>query len=157
MKEEIVKNGGKDGLAIECISACLLKAGVSIKSNLFTFVVAHAPTEKAPERQKDKYVAAINSTLASVSAREGVFVLTDTNARTGKRGGEADSKVLGAYGREVLNENGKILLCFAEDNKLTLLNTFCTPKHDVSYTFQNANHNKRNIRLYYILTKQADR
>ena len=60
-------------------------------------------------------------------AREHVFVLTDANARTGKRrerGGETDSKVLGAYGRDVLNENGKLLLRFAEDNKLALLNAF---------------------------------
>ena len=43
--------------------------------------------------------------IASVPAREYVFVLTDANASTGKRGeggGEADSKVLGAYGRDKL-------------------------------------------------------
>ena len=77
-------------------------------------------------------MAALNRTVASVPAREYVFVLTDANARTGKRdegGGEADSKVLGAYGRDKLDENGKLLLGFAEDNKLALLNTFfCTPK-----------------------------
>ena len=94
-------------------------------------------------------------------AREYVFVLTDANARTGKRGedrGETDSKVLGAYGRDKLNENGKLLLGFAEDNKLALLNTFfCTPKSGVSYTFQSANRSKGQVRLDYILTKQADR
>ena len=75
-------------------------------------------------------MSALNSTVASVPAREHVFVLTDANARTGKRGeggGEIDSKVLGAYGRDVLNENGKLLLRFAEDNKLALLNTFFAP------------------------------
>ena len=81
-------------------------------------------------------MAAINCTVASVLAREYVFVLTDANARTGKRGeggGEADSKVLGAYDRDKLSENGKLLLGFAEDNKLALLNTlFCTPKSGVS-------------------------
>ena len=65
---------------------------------------------------------------------------------TGKRGeggGEADSKVLGAYGRDKLNENGKLLLGFAEDNKLALLNTFfCTPKSGASYPFQSANRSK---------------
>ena len=70
--------------------------------------------------------------VASVPAREYVFVLTDANARAGKRGegdGEAGSKVLGAYGLDKLNDNGKLLLGFAEDNKLTLLNTFfCIPK-----------------------------
>ena len=80
-------------------------------------------------------MAALNYTVGSVPAREYVFVLTDANARTGKRGeggGEADSMVLSAYGRDMLNVNGKLLLGFAEDNKLALLNTFvCTPKSGV--------------------------
>ena len=124
-------------------------------------MVAYASTEEAPEGQKARYMAAPNCTVASVPAREYVFVLADANARTGKRGeggGEADSKVLGAYGRDKLNENGKLLLGFAEDNKLALLNTFfCTPKSVVSSTFQSANRSKGQARLDYILTTQADR
>ena len=157
IKEEIVKKAGKDGITIECINARLLKARISIKSSLVTFVVAYAPTETATEGEKAKYMSTLNSTVASVPAREHVFVLTDANARTGKRGeggGEIDSKVLGAYGRDVLNENGKLLLRFAEDNKLALLNTFfCTPKSGVSYTFQSANRGKGQARLDYILKK----
>ena len=66
--------------------------------------------------------------------------------------------MLGAYGRDVLNENGKLLLGFAEDNKLALLNTlFCTSKTGVSYTFQSTNRSKGRSRLDYILIKQADR
>ena len=65
--------------------------------------------------------------------------------------------MLGAYGRDKLNENGKLLLGFAEDNKLALLNTFfCTPQNGVSYTFERANRSKGQARLDYILTKQAD-
>ena len=44
----------------------------------------------------------------AVSAAEQVFVLMDANARTERRGaggGNADSKVLGACGRDVLNDN----------------------------------------------------
>ena len=108
-------------------------------------------------------MAALSCTVASVPA----FHLTDVNARTGKRGeggGEADNKVLGAYGPDKLNKNGKLLLGFAEDTKLALLNTlFCTPKNGVSYMFQSANRSKGQARLAYILTKpyiltkQADR
>ena len=54
--KEIVKKAGEDGIANECISARLLKAGISIKSNFVTFVVAYAPTEEAPEGQKVKYM-----------------------------------------------------------------------------------------------------
>ena len=106
-------------------------------------------------------MAALNCTVALVPAREYVFVLTDANARTGKRGeggGEKDIKALGVCARDKLNKNGKLLLGFAEDNKLALLNTFfCTPKSGVSYTFQSANRSKRHARLNYIPTKQADR
>ena len=83
-------------------------------------MVAYAPTEEAPEGQKAKYMATFNNTIASVPPREYVFLFTDANARTGKiceGGGEAGSKVLGAYGRDVLNESGKLLLNFEEDNK----------------------------------------
>ena len=54
--------------------------------DLDIFVVAYAPTEEAPEGQKAKYMAAQNCTVASVPAREYVFVLTNANARTGKKG-----------------------------------------------------------------------
>ena len=119
-------------------------------------MVAYAPTEEAREGYKAKYMAALNCTVALVPAREYVLVSTDANARTGKRGesgGEADSKVLGANGRDKLNENGKLLLGFAEDNKLALLNTFFfTPKSGVTYTFQSANRSKEQAGLDYILT-----
>ena len=106
-------------------------------------------------------MAALNCTVASVPARDYVFVLTHANARAGKRGeggGEADSKRLGAYGRDKLIENGKLLLGFAEDNKLAFPNTLIyTPKNGVSYTFLSSNRSKGQARLDYILTKQADR
>ena len=106
-------------------------------------------------------MAALSSTVPSVPAREYVFVLTHEDVRTGKRGegsGEAGCEVLGAYGRDVLNENDKPLLGFTEDNTLALLNAFfCNPKRGVSYTFQSANNSKRQIRLDHILTKQMDR
>ena len=43
IKEEIVKKAGEDGVIIEGISARLMKARISIKSNFVRFVVAYAP------------------------------------------------------------------------------------------------------------------
>ena len=161
IKEKIVKTTGEDGIAIECISARILKTLISNKSNFVTFEAAYAPTEEALKGQKAKYMAALNCTVASVPAQGLVFALTDANARTGKiceSREEAESKVLGAYGRDKLNKNGLLLLGFTEDNKLALLNTsFCTPSSGVSYTFQSANRSKEQARLGFILTKQAER
>ena len=54
MKENIVKRAGKDGIAIECISARFLKVSILIKINDVTFVVAYAPTKEAAKGQKAK-------------------------------------------------------------------------------------------------------
>ena len=62
IKEKIVKKAGEDGIIIDCISARLLMARISIKSNFVVLVVAYAPTEEAPEGQKAKYMAALNCT-----------------------------------------------------------------------------------------------
>ena len=86
IKKESVKKVGKDGIAIECISARLLKARVLIKSNFVAFVVAYAPSEEAPEWQKAKHTAALNSTVASATTRKNVFALTHANARIERRG-----------------------------------------------------------------------
>ena len=72
--------------------------------------------------------------------------------------GWTDSKVLGAYGRDDLNDNGERLLIHATDKKLALLNTYyATPARGISYTFQGANRGKAQYRLDYILTRQVDR
>ena len=80
-------------------------------------------------------MTALNSTVASVPAREYVFVLTGANAMAGKRGEggwEPDSSVLRASGQGKLNKNGKLLLGFTEGNKLALLNTFFAPSNVAS-------------------------
>ena len=63
----------------------------------------------------------------------------DANARNGEKiEGERteDDGVLGAYGRDELNKNGKRLLNFATDNKLAVTNTFfSTHKGGISHTY----------------------
>ena len=161
INEAITKNDGKDGIAIKCISPRLLKVPTSTVLIFVTFVVAYTPTEEAPEGKNTIYMVALNSTVPSVPARERVFFLTHENVRTGKRGEgseEAGCKVLGAYDQDVLNENDKPLLGFAENNKLALLKLFfCNLKRGVSYTFQSAMHSKRQLRLDHILTEQMER
>ena len=101
--------------------------------------------------------------MEEVPKHEQLFVLMDANARTGRREkgqanartgrrekgqvGSKDTKILGAYGRDTLNDNGELLLSFANNHDLALVNTFfSTPKGDVSHTF-NGRGNKTD-RLY---------
>ena len=97
--------------------------------------------------------------MEEVPRHEQLFVLMDANARTGRRekGGEGskDNKILGAYGRDTLNDNGELLLLsFDNNHDLAVVNTFfSTPKGGASHTF-----NRRGKKsVDYILTRQSDR
>ena len=50
--------------------------------------------------------------------------------------GIKDNEIIGAYGRDALNDNGELLLSFANSLDLVLVDTFfSTPKGGVSQTF----------------------
>ena len=82
----------------------------------------------------------------------------DANARLGRREkggiGSKNNKILGAYGRDTLNDNGELLLSFANNHDVANVNTFfSTPKGGVSHTFNG----RGKKRIDYILTRQRDR
>ena len=95
--------------------------------------------------------------MEELPKHEQLFVLMDANARTGRREeglvGNKDNTILGAYGRDTLNDNGEPLLSIANNNDLALVKTFfSTPKSGVSHTFKG----RGNKRIDYILTRQRD-
>ena len=82
----------------------------------------------------------------------------DANARTGRREkggvGSKDNNIICAYGRDTLNGNGELLLPFANNHDLAIVNTFfSTPEGGVSHTFNG----RGKKRIDYILTRQRDR
>ena len=98
--------------------------------------------------------------MEKIPTTECVFVLMDANAQAGQRKkgcGDDESRVLGAYGRDVRNDNGRRLLSFATNCKLALTNTFfSTRKGGISHTHNGTSPNDR-MRIDYILTRQVHR
>ena len=90
-------------------------------------------------------------------------MLMDANARTGEKiEGERTEHdgVLGAYGRDELNNTGKRLLNFATDHKLAVTNTFfSTRKGGTSHTYNGVIGDRAGDfkRIDYILTREAHR
>ena len=144
----------------EFISDRLLKVTLELcgRARAVTFVVGYAPTDPQPLRKKNAFWTALERAVKEVPEHEQLFVLMDANARTGRRGGgklgSEECKVLGAYGRDNLNDNGERLLSFSANHELALLNTFfSTAKSAISHTF-----NGRGKKcIDYILTRQRDR
>ena len=170
------ENGGKKGqggvgLAVrtsitraarppEFISDRLLKVTLELRgrAKVVPFFVAYAPTETQNASNKDAFWTTLDRAVEEIPRHEQLFVLIDANARTGSREkggvGSKDNKKLSAYGQDTLNDNGEILLSFANNHNLAIANTlFSTPKGGVSHTFNE----RGKTRIDCILTRQRDR
>ena len=102
--------------------------------------MAYAPTETQNACNRHAFCTSLGKAVEDVPRHEQLFVLMDANARTGGKEnsqvGSKDSKIVGAYGRDTLNDNGELLPSFANNHDLALVNTFfSTPKDGVSHTF----------------------
>ena len=144
----------------EFISDRLLKVTLELggRAKAVTFVVAYAPNEPQNTNNEHAFWTSLDRVVEEVPKHEQLFVLMDANARTGRREtgqvGSKDSKILGAYGRDTLNDNGELLLSFANNHDLALVNTlFSTPKGGTSHAFNG----RGKKRIDYILTRQRDR
>ena len=129
--------------------------GESAAANL---VVCYAPTEANPNAElKEVLWKKLGHLVKPIPTKDLLFVLIDANARTGKRIEGCDhGSVLGAYGRDELNNNSTRPLSLASDNKLALTNTFFTARNGgFSHTFNGINSGNDRKRVDYILTRQA--
>ena len=101
------------------VSDRLLKVTLELRgrAKADTFFVAYAPTETQNASNKHAFWTTLDRALNEVPRHEQLFVLMDANACTGRREkggvGSKDNKILGAYGRDTLNDNGGLLLSFA--------------------------------------------
>ena len=144
----------------EFISDRLLKVTFELRgrAKAVTFLVAYAPTETQNASNKHAFWTSLDRGVEGAPRHEQLFVLKDANARTGRRErgqvGSKDSNIFGAYGRDTLNDNRELLLSFANNHDLALVNIlFSTPKGGVSHT----SNGRGKQRIDYILTKQRDR
>ena len=143
------------------ISDRLLKVTLELRgrAKAVTFFVAYAATETHIASNKHAFWTTLDRAVKDVPGHEQLFVLMDANPRTGRREkggvGSKDSKTLGAYGQDTLNDNGELLLSFANNHDLAIIvkTFFSTPKGGVSYIFNE----RGKKRIDYILTRQRDR
>ena len=111
----------------EFISDRLLKMTLELcgRARAVTFVVGYAPTDTQSIGKNNAFWTALEGVVKEVPKHKLLFVLMDANARTGRRGGgkpgSEECKVVGAYGRDTLNDNGKRLLSFSANHELVLL------------------------------------
>ena len=102
--------------------------------------MAYSPTETQNASNIHAFKTTLDRVVEEVPQHEQLFVSMDANARTRRRErggiGSKDNRIIGVYGRDTLNDDVELLLSFANNHDLALVNTFfSTPKGGVSHTF----------------------
>ena len=112
-------------------------------------VVAYAPTEAKPNTDlNDVLSKKLAHLVENISTKECLSVTVDD--RTRRMEGRGDCRVLGAYGRDELNDNGKRRRPFDSHNKLALTNPlFSARKDGISHTFNRMNGRNDRKRILY--------
>ena len=81
--------------------------------------------QNTPNMPTILFWATLGCTVVAAPRGEHLPVMMDANSRTDARGKSCvDDKVLGAYARDTLNDNGRHLLAFPAENQLAPVNTF---------------------------------
>lgn len=109
-------------------------------------VAAYAPTDSSTPETKQVFWNRLNNLIERIPRKECVYVLKDANSRTGRKidGERSLEGVPGAHRCDELNDNGTLLLSFAECNKRALTNTFTsTRKQTRSFAHRQRGREKR--------------
>ena len=150
------ENGGKKGqggvgLAVrtsitraarlpEFISDRLLKVTLELRgrAKAVTFFVAYAPTKTQNASNKHAFWTTLDRAVVEAPSCSCCWMPTPAQGggRREKGGiGSKDDKIIGDCGRDTLNDNGKLLLSFANNHYLAIVNTFFSAlKGGVSHT-----------------------
>ena len=112
--------------------------------------VAYAPTETHNARNKLAFWTSLDRAVEEVPKHEYIrtYVRVDECHCPHGEGekeqmGSKDNQILGAYDRDILNDNWELLLFFASNHGLALVNTFFS--------------RRGKKRIDYIITRQRDR
>jgi len=113
----------------------LLYVRMNSKFSRLSIVVVYAPTEDAPEEEKDRFYEAMQSTLLAIPRHDVLLVLGDFNARTGNDNTN-HKRTMGIHGTGELNDNGERLIDFCEENDLVIGGTLFPHKdiHKLTWT-----------------------
>ena len=156
------------------ISSRLMMLRIENDKVPINLICAYGPTSKRTEEQPEatvQFYNAISSILNKTKKKEAVIIGGDFNAKVKREEmSNPKSKTVGKYAKSKINENGELLLEFAELHDLKLTNTFFKhkpahmstwqcPERTIQVTDSNSGTPRRNPyrnQIDFILTRNSN-
>lgn len=134
-----------------CVNENILTLDFKIKGIEMVFIGIYAPNDDAPETEKIAFFNQLTSVLDGIANRKDVFLLGDFNGRVGR---QVQNDVVGRYGEETVNDNGKRLIEVCMQYGLKIWNGFF--KHKDIHKFTWIRGTRRTI-IDYVLGKHNNK
>ncbi|CAH0558552.1 unnamed protein product [Brassicogethes aeneus] len=123
------------------------------KNILKTIIIVYGPNENDTKDIKDKFWEKLS--LATEGSRGELYIAGDFNSRVGKKD-KTYNTVIGDYGENTRNNNGKRMLDFCIFHNLIITNTFFERKNIHKYTREVKSRDEKSI-IDFILIERANR
>lgn len=128
----------------ETINSRIIKISILLYETI-NILQIYAPVEGEDEDITNKFYEELQSTIDETRESNGkMIVMGDWNARIGKDK-EKGLGVMGGYGEEILNRNGKRMIEFCIENELLIGNSYWDQRLEERYTFVAIERNARSI------------
>ena len=137
----------------EAVSERLLLVELeSQKGKYFTIIVVYGPNEDEKVEVKDKFWKELSEVTEETKGNK--YIVSDFNSRVGKRD-EIYKRVIGIYGEEMRNNNGRRMLDFCLLHDLIVTNTFYQHRNIHKFTREQPNRGEKSI-IGYILVERTN-
>ena len=142
----------------------LLKIKLRLDDRIFHVISVYAPTFRASETEKESFYAQLAKLTSECKSSEELVIMGDFNARVGTRGKETSTVeeatmgdvtadlVLGDFGMEELNDNGRLLLDFCRSQRGKSLRVMDTLFQHSTYGTWQHNRTKQWHHIDHIIT-----
>ena len=137
-----------------CVDERIVMIRLKIEGVWVSVVQVYAPTEDCSDASKDEFFLRLQETVGRVVSGDLLVVMGDMNARVGDDT-SIWGEVLGRYGEEVCNENGRRLLQFCNEYNLWISNTWFPHKRIHKYTWECRGRGLRSLIDYFLVGKEA--
>ena len=137
-----------------CVDERIVTIRLKIEGVWVSVVQVCAPTEDCSDASKDEFFLRLQETVGRVVSGDLLVVMGDMNARVGDDT-SIWGEVLGRYGEEVCNENGRRLLQFCNEYNLWISNTWFPHKRIHKYTWECRGRGLRSLIDYFLVGKEA--
>ena len=133
------------------ISDRLMTIRISGKPTNLTIIQTYAPTSQADDEEIEEFDESLGNAIENSPKRDFLLIFGDLNAKVGRQQDSNESKCVGKHGLSDRNERGQLLVDFAAERELSIMNTFFQHHPKRLYTWTTPDGQYQN-QIDYIIT-----